>query len=99
MDLSHALIRSEVKFSHKKHVIADVKLPVGRNRLDIEAKVEQGKANVAHIDNHTHLSLKRYQRKTVLCPCLIKSVKQEINTTDKLLRKVRKTNWENHWSS
>ena len=38
---------SEAKFYHIKHVIAEVKYPVGRNRLDIEAKLAR------YIDNHT----------------------------------------------
>ena len=38
---------SEAKFYHIKHVIAEVKHPVGRNRLDIEAKLARC------IDNHT----------------------------------------------
>ena len=42
-----ARFNSEAKFYHIKHVIAEVKYPVDRNRLDIEAKLAR------YIDNHT----------------------------------------------
>ena len=42
-----ARFNSEAKFYHIKHVIAEVKHPVGRSRLDIEAKLAR------YIDNHT----------------------------------------------
>ena len=81
---------SEAKFYHIKHVIAGVKHPVGRNRLDIEAKLARC------IDNHTptfgfcipdsrYMSNKECEARNEHC-----------RTTP---QKVRKTNWENHWSS
>ena len=45
------LFNSEAKFYHIKHVIAEVKHPVGHNRLDIEAKLARC------IDNHTSKQL------------------------------------------
>ena len=52
----------KAKFYQIKHVITDVKHPVGRNRLDIEAKLAQW------IDNHTPISTYRYRTKNTEPP-------------------------------